>query len=185
MKRLLFVKTYLLFSFVICQVLLCATSAFAISAKNLFHNPPDARTFKSAGLPLTLKAVLNGTRNVNNKVKLVAVIDGKAIDVASNQVYWYEYDRPVYDFDIFYPKKTLSYVFVMDEYGDSLRASKSVSKRYSVKRLCDFSTSSDSTEKLQQTFDDANIEERKEMVMDEIFKLLKWFDERVSRNESN
>ena len=182
MKNFLF----LTFSFFLVFTSFSA-NAWSVDAKNIFHNPPDASTFKSPGIPFVIKAKLNGTRNVNHKIRMVAVIDGKAVDVASNQVYWDEYDRPVYDFEIFYPEHTLSYTFVMDEYSDLSHGARTISKKYVVNRICDFPTevSDDETDPLQRVFDESNIEERNEAVMDELHKLVNWFNERVVNNENN
>lgn len=181
MKKNIFITIYLLF----IALLLVPYDGFCVSIKDLFHRPPDARAFKQAGLPLKITAKLNGTRNVNHKIKLIAVIDGKALEVSSNQVYWDEYDRPVYDFEIFYPKRTLSYSFVMDEYANMTLSHRSISKRYNVNRLCDFAKTSNATDPLQLTLENADIEERKEFIVEETLKLLRWFDERVANDEEN
>ncbi|MGI6681278.1 MAG: hypothetical protein ACOX3T_07355 [Bdellovibrionota bacterium] len=181
MKKIFCLTTIFLF-----LIMLSFENAFCASAKDIFHNVPDVRGFQAAGLPFTLTAKLNGTRNVNNKVRLIAVIDGMAVDVPSNQVYWDEFDRPVYDFEIFYPKKTLSYAFIVEDPNQTKRM---MTRKYVANRLCEFpvEVSKESlNDPLQKTFEEANIEERKAKVMDEIYNLLKWYNKKiVAENEEN
>ncbi len=153
--------------------------SFCINDGNILHIPPSATSFKTSGLPMILQAKLSGTRNVNHKIRLIAVIDGDVLDVPSNQVYWDAQDRPVYDFNVYYPKRSISYRFVIDTYSDLNSSKRFVSGTYSIYRACKIQTESNEKNILQKASEESLIAERNVKVREEIIKVIKEIQEKA------
>lgn len=160
--------------FLFVGILVFSNNAFCVTEKNLLHIPPSGMNFGAEGLPMVLQAKLFGTRNVNHKIRLIAVIDGHVMDVPSRQVYWDENDKPVYDFDVYFPKESLSYRFVIDTYSSVNKSKRFISGTYNVYRNCKLKKeyTGKKNDILQKASEEALIAERDVSVREHIVKLI-------------
>lgn len=156
-------------------------NAFCVTAKDIMHIPPLPQTFDMAGRTLILQAKLNGTRNVNNKLKLLVVIDDKFLEVASEDVIWDDQDRPTYNFKIYYPVKTLKYNFVLDTFSSTGETTRYISRDFVVNRTCKLNAPSLTKDPVKKGFEESKNAERVLHVSEDVYRILNELKEKYEK----
>ncbi len=159
-------------------ILLFPVSSFSITEKDIFRNPPLPSSFDMAGRTMILQAKLANTRNVNNKLKLLILIDDKFLEVVSEDVRWDEFDRPTYDFKIYYPNRYIKYNFILDTFSSTGESMRYVSRNYIVERRCKLNAPSQSNDPVVKGFEESKNAERTLHVSEDVYNILKEFKEK-------
>ena len=98
----------------------------------LSSTPINAEQLGEPGRPLSLYLTLRGSKRLDFKARLFAVIDGKVSDVPASTAFQNDRDDAVYQFDIFTPAIDLSYQFFVYSADGQV----SSTERFAVTRNC-------------------------------------------------
>lgn len=96
------------------------------------HIPPQAQYLPHPSRIMELTAHLDGSKETNLPLRLVAVLDGRLLDTIAIESVWDYQDKPTYSFQLPAPQEEISYQFILLQNQEVI----TVSPRYRVRRTC-------------------------------------------------
>lgn len=102
------------------------------SLVHINHTPSRPEELPIPGAEVILSASLADSKELEQRLRLMLVRDGKVIDSSSVTAVFNENDEPTYYFTVNAPQAEMSYQFVLYEKDHTISAS----KRFRVRRSC-------------------------------------------------
>jgi hypothetical protein len=110
-----------------------ATAEAKRTQLQLHHQPPPAKSIPFPGQELTLEVTVLNSKKIDNRLRVLAVHDGKLVDFSLTEGSADLQDRAHYSVKLPAPISELNYQFVLYGANDTV----SVSPRYSLRRPCE------------------------------------------------